>query len=222
VSAPAAVLAVDVVSDVVCPWCFIGKRQLDRAIGMLARTEPSVTVLTRWHPYLLNPDTPPEGEPYRPFLERKFGGAAAVEAIWQRVRDAGQPAGVAFAFERIERRPRTLDAHRLIYRQEGIGDIAMLVDALFVAHFQDGRDIGDPQVLAGIAASANGESSAGVLEYLASDAGRREVLDGVDEAARVGVRGVPFFIFNQRLAVSGAQPAESLVAAMQEAIAPAA
>jgi predicted DsbA family dithiol-disulfide isomerase len=220
-SAPAAI-EVNVISDVVCPWCFIGKRQLDRAIAMLARVEPAVAVLVRWHPYLLNPDTPAEGEPYRPFLERKFGGAAAVEAIWQRVRDAGASAGVEFAFERIERRPRTIEAHRLIHRQGDRGDVATLVDALFVAHFQAGRDIGDPQVLADLAAAANGEPPDGILAYLASDADRRAVLDGVGEAARIGVQGVPFFIFNRRLAVSGAQAAEVLVSAMQEAMSPAA
>jgi predicted DsbA family dithiol-disulfide isomerase len=221
VSAPTTPVEVDVISDVVCPWCFVGKRQLDRAIDLLRRGEPSVEVSVRWHPYLLNPDTPPEGEPYRPFLERKFGGASAVEAVWQRVRDAGAGAGVDFAFERIERRPRTIEAHRLIRRQGGVGEVVPLVEALFVAHFQNGQDIGDPQVLAAIVAATNGEPPAGVLAYLESDADRQAVLDEVEEAARIGVRSVPFFIFNQRLGFSGAQPAETLVSAMQEAMAPA-
>lgn len=211
-------LDVDVVSDVVCPWCNIGKRFLDAAIARLQAQAPEVAVRVRWHPYLLNPDTPPGGEPYRPFLERKFGGAAAVEEIWQRVRAAGERAGVGFAFERIERRPPTLDAHRLIRWQAARGDAAQLVDALFDAHFREGRDIGDPAVLAAIGAAATGAPADALRDWLHGDAEREGVLAEVAEAARIGVRGVPFFIFAGRLAVSGAQPDDVLLSAMHEAL----
>ena len=209
---------VDVVSDVVCPWCYVGKHFLDAAISRLQAEEPGLAIRVRWHPYLLNPDTPPEGEPYRPFLERKFGGPAEVEAIWQRVREAGARAGVSFAFEKIVTRPRTIDAHRLIDRAQQHGDAAALAEALFVAHFVNGDDIGDHERLAEIAAAASGESADVLRAFLASNEGVQAVADEVGHAAHIGVRGVPFFIFNQRLAVSGAQPADALVSAMREAM----
>jgi predicted DsbA family dithiol-disulfide isomerase len=216
---PDSLIEVDVVSDVVCPWCYVGKHFLDAAIAELRAADSGLAVRVRWHPYLLNPDTPPEGEPYRPFLERKFGGSAEVEAIWQRVREAGTRAGVRFAFEKIVTRPRTIDAHRLIGRAQANGDVSALAEALFVAHFVNGEDIGDHETLACIAAAATGERVDALRAFLASGEGEEVVAAEVEHAARIGVRGVPFFIFNQFLAVSGAQPSEVLVSAMREAMA---
>lgn len=217
-NAAGTTLGIDVVSDVVCPWCFVGKAQLARAIDRLRSERPEVVFQVAWHPYLLNPDTPREGEAYRPFLERKFGGPAAVEAVWQRVREAGARAGVDFAFEKIATRPNTLDAHRLIRWQGGRGDAGPLVDALFAAHFQRGQDIGDAATLAGIAAAATGVAAADVLAWLHTDAERAAVIDEVEVAARLGVRSVPCFILGRRLSVSGAQGDEALAAALREAL----
>lgn len=212
----AAALEVDVISDVVCPWCFIGERHLAAAAATLRRDGAAIRV--RWHPYLLDPDTPPAGEPYRPYLEHKFGGAAAVEALWQRVREAGKRGGVDFAFEKIARRPSTIDAHRAIRRAGAEGDAGPLVDALFVAHFQRGEDIGDRRRLAKIAAATSGDDAERWFVYLDSAADTDAVREEAAAAGRSGIHGVPFFIFNQRLAVSGAQPADALVSAMREAM----
>ena len=144
-------LTVDIGADIVCPWCFIGKRRIETAIAMVRRERPDFACQTRWRPFFLNPDTPPEGEPYLPFLERKFGSRAAVEALFQRVRDAGQAYGIAYAFERIALRANTLRAHRLIRWAQRQGPADALVERLFVAQFQRGEPVGDIAVLAGIA-----------------------------------------------------------------------
>lgn len=209
---------IDIVADWVCPWCYIGKRHLDQALADLATRRPELQVATRWLPFLLNPDTPPMGEPYRPFLERKFGGSQAVESVWARVRQAGAGAGIAFAFERIATRPNTLAAHRLVQRLQALErpgeQVAAVVEALFAAHFIAGRDIGDPAVLVEIAAR-QGEDDAALSLYLSSDAGAEAVAVMAGQAHAAGIGGVPFFIVNRQVAVSGAQPP----AAIEQAIA---
>ena len=209
-------IPIDIVSDVVCPWCFIGKRHLDAA---LARFEAPVSV--RWLPYFLNPDTPPEGEPYRPFLERKFGGAEALEGIWARVREAGRHVGITFAFEKIALRANTLAAHRLIdrFQQQGnAGRSNELVESLLHAVFCEGRFIGDPAILADIAASC-GEDRQETVEWLHGEAAVEAVIAQEGRLRQLGISGVPFFIFNGRLAVSGAQPPEVLLDALRQSIA---
>lgn len=210
-------LTIDIISDVVCPWCFIGRRRLQAVMQQLHTEQPELAISVQWHPYFLNPDTPPEGEPYRPFLEKKFGGAAALEAIWQRLRDVGNEAGIAFAFERISTRPNTLDAHRLIYRAQSLGLGEAWVEALFAAHFLHGRHIGDRATLAEIA-SEIGDDPAQVRDFLRGDAGRDEVRALAEQAQRMGVSGVPFLIFDRRLAVTGAQTPEVLLDVMNEAL----
>ena len=226
-------LTIDVVSDVVCPWCFIGKRHLDRALELWREEQPDCAVTVRWRPFFLNPDTPQAGEPYRPFLERKFGGPKQVEELWQRVSEAGRPAGIAFAFEKIELRANTLHAHRLIHHAQtvtsaarpetvslagGAGGtaIADLVEALFAAQFLAGRHVGDRTVLADVAAACGMDREA-VLRYLESAEDAEAVRGGADEARRKGINGVPFFIFNNRLAASGAQPPQALLQVMRQA-----
>jgi len=206
-------IPIDIVSDVVCPWCFIGKRHLEAA---LAQFEAPVSI--RWLPYFLNPDTPPEGEPYRPFLERKFGGAAALEEIWARVRAAGRPAGIAFAFERIALRANTLAAHRLIHRWQQQGDASPLVERIFNAGFCEGRFIGDPVVLADIAAACGADRDE-TLAWLLSGSEADAVIAQEARLRELGISGVPFFIFNGRLAVSGAQPPEVLLDALRQSVA---
>ena len=218
-------LSVDVVSDVVCPWCFIGKRHLDRALQLWRAERPDSEAAVRWHPFFLNPDTPESGEPYRPFLERKFGGPEKLAEIWQRVGAAGHTAGIEFAFEKIELRANTLNAHRLIhYAQSRVGAdatlAAALVEGLFAAQFLDGRHFGDRAVLAAVAAECGMERDA-VLRYLESDEDADAVRGGAAEAQRRGISGVPLFIFNNRLAASGAQPPEALLQVMRDAAKPA-
>jgi predicted DsbA family dithiol-disulfide isomerase len=214
-------LRIDVVSDVVCPWCFIGKRQLDKALEAWRVEHPEFKASVRWHPYFLNPDTPETGEPYRPFLEKKFGGPEKLAAIWSRVSDAGRNAGIDFAFEKIELRANTLNAHRLIHHAQKVGAGGTVNDALiehlFIAQFIDGRNVGDRTVLTDIA----GESGMDRLEverYLASDEDVAEVRANAEEAQRMGISGVPFFIFNRKISASGAQPPEGLLSAMRQAI----
>ena len=226
-------LTIDVVSDVVCPWCFIGKRHLDRALELWREEQPDCEVTVHWRPFFLNPDTPESGEPYRPFLEKKFGGPRQLEELWQRVSEAGRTAGIEFAFEKIELRANTLNAHRLIHHAQtvmspakpetvsladGVGGtaIANLVEALFAAQFLEGRHVGDRAVLADVAAACGMDREA-VLRFLESTEDAEAVRGGADEARRKGINGVPFFIFNNRLAASGAQPPQALLQVMRQA-----
>ncbi len=216
-------LTIDVVSDVVCPWCFIGKRHLDRALELWSAERSDCDVTVRWRPFFLNPDTPESGEPYRPFLEKKFGGPKQLQEIWQRVSEAGRKAGIEFAFEKIELRANTLNAHRLIHHaQTGAGGAAIeaVIEALFAAQFLDGRHIGDRAVLAEVAGEC-GMDAAAVRSYLDSDEDAGAVRAGAEEVQRMGISGVPFFIFNNKLAASGAQPPEALLKAMRESSPPA-
>lgn len=210
-------LTIDIVSDVVCPWCFIGKRRLEAALASLRAEQPDLDIAVRWHPYFLNPDTPTEGEDYRAYLEAKFGGPAALERIWQQISDTGRSVGIAFAFEKIERRAHTLRAHRLIHRAQRLGTTEAWVEALFVGQFQKGRDVGDIATLCAIGEQL-GEDPTDLRAYLESDEDADAVQAAAGEAQAMGVSGVPFFIFNRRLAVSGAHPPEALRQAIDEAM----
>lgn len=215
-------VAIDIVSDLVCPWCFIGKRRLAQALARVREKYPAARFQLNWLPYFLDPDTPPEGVPYRAFMEARFGGATAVAKAQLAVVEAGAESGVDFDFGAIALRPNTLRAHRLIYRAQSIGHrpeaVDALVDRLFVARFQRGEDIGDIATLAAIAAEC-GDDGATVTAYLESGEGVREVRALVDKVRGLGVSGVPFFIVQRRLAVSGAQTAEVLAAAILQGIA---
>ncbi len=210
-------MTIDVVSDVVCPWCFIGRRRLGEALALFAVREPNVRPVVSWHPFQLNPDLPREGIDRRSYLEAKFGGPQRADAIYARVRAAGTSAGIDFALERIERQPNTLDAHRLISWAQARGDAEELVERLFRAYFLDGRFIGDRDVLAAIAGDAGLPADAARV-YLDSDEGT-DTIQAMDRRVReLGVTGVPFFIFNGRVAVSGAQEPPALVGAMEQAL----
>ncbi len=211
-------LTVDVVSDVVCPWCYIGKRRLEAALARLREVEPDLPVEVRWHPFQLNPDLPPGGVDRRQYLEAKFGGPARAQEIYARVSAAGATVGIPFAFDAIERQPNTLAAHRLIAwaqtRREGDADA--LVEDLFRAYFLDGRFVGDHDELGRLAAEA-GYDPDDARAFLASDE-LRDAVAGADARAReMGVSGVPFFIFDGRTAVSGAHEPEALLEAIAQA-----
>ena len=207
-------LQIDIVSDVVCPWCFIGKRQLERALAKLHVERSDIVPRIRWLPYFLNPDTPVEGEPYRPFLERKFGGPEKLAQLQAHVAEAGRTAGIDFAFEQIEVRANTLRAHRLIHHVQKTGDAGELVERLFAAHFLNGADIGDINLLARLAGECGQDASA-VQAYLCSDEDAAAVRAQAERGQRMGISGVPFFIFNGRHGVGGAQPPEILLDAMR-------
>ncbi len=209
--------SIDIISDVVCPWCYIGKRRLEAALRQ--RPEAQRGVATRWHAFQLNPDIPAGGVDRRVYLERKFGGAERAKEIYARIRAAGDEVGIAFDFERIERQPNTFDAHRLIaWAQDSDpakGDA--LIERLFRAYFVEGAYIGDVETLAALAGDAGFDADEARV-MLASDAGRAQVQAEEQRARALGVSGVPFFIFEQRLAVSGAQSPEVLLSAMEQAV----
>ena len=213
------VLKIDIVSDVVCPWCFIGKRRLEAALRGLRAERPDVVPTIRWLPYFLNPDTPEEGEPYRPFLEKKFGGPEKLAQLWAQIAAAGRTAGIEFAFERIEVRASTLRAHRLIHRAQAKGDADALVERLFAAQFLQGENVGDAAVLARLAAEC-GDDAAAALAYLRSEADAGAVRAQAERAQRMGVTGVPFFIFAGRYGIGGAQPPEVLLDALRRSLLP--
>ncbi len=211
-------LQVDVLSDVVCPWCYIGKRRLEAALAALRAAEPDLMVDVRWHPFQLNPDLPREGIGRRDYLEAKFGGPARAREIYARVAEAGRSVDIPFAFEAIERQPNTLDAHRLIAWAQGRheGDVDALVERLFQAYFIDGRFVGDRDELVRLASDA-GFDADDARAMFDSGAFDGEVGEADRQARAMGVGGVPFFIFNGKTAVSGAQAPEALLQAIAEA-----
>ena len=216
VRSPAVVI--DVVSDVVCPWCYIGKRKLEAALGELGRQDAATEPSVRWHPFQLNPDLPPQGIPRKTYLHAKFGGARAAE-VYARVKAVGAEVGIAFDFDRIDIQPNTLAAHRLIaWAQERVdaGLTSDLVERLFQAYFVQGRAIGEPDELARIASEAGLELAA-ARAMLASTENLAAVSAEDREARDVGINGVPFFIFNGSTALSGAHDPETLLQAIAAA-----
>jgi predicted DsbA family dithiol-disulfide isomerase len=203
-------LTVDVVSDVVCPWCYIGKRNLEAALAKLSIDNVEI----RWRPYQLDSTIPPEGIARRAYLERKFG--ARVDEIYTRVAAAGREAGIDFAFGRIERSPNTLDAHRVIRWAHSAGKQDEIVERLFRDFFIEGRDIGDREVLIE-AVSAAGLDAEVVRRLLEANADTGEVREEIATAQRLGVTGVPFFIFAGRFGLPGAQPPDVLLNAINKA-----
>ena len=196
-------MRLEVVSDTVCPWCLIGKRRLETALAN--RQDLDVEVV--WRPFELNPDMPPEGVAREDYLEAKFGGPERADEIYAAIRAAGESEDIPFDFERIGRVPNTMDSHRLIDWAGAEGRQDAVVEGLFSAYFIEGRDVGDPEVLGEVAAAAgmDGERCAAKLD---GDEDRERIRSECGEARRLGIHGVPFFIFEQKYAVSGAQAPE--------------
>jgi len=212
-------LVVDIVSDVVCPWCYIGKRKLEAALFELETRAPGASIAVRWHPFQLNPDLPAEGVDRIAYLEAKFGSKARADQIYSRVKSVGAEVGIAFDFDRISRVPNTLDAHVLIAwaQQRGAGEATdALVEGLFRAFFIEGRLLGEREELVRIAAEA-GLPEQETRSSLESLPVRAEVEAEDREARGVGIGGVPFFIFNGRTAVAGAHDPETLLKAITAA-----
>lgn len=205
-------LHIDVVSDLVCPWCYIGKRKLARAIELYRERDPEAEPpQVRWHPFQLNPDMPEGGVERGEYLQRKFGGRST--QIYARVSAAGAAVGIPFAFDKVTRQPNTLAAHSLIALAAGAGLQDAVLEAFFNAYFIDGRDLTSSPTLTEIACGA-GLASAEVEACLASPRAREQVQAEDEEARRIGVEGVPFFIINRRHTISGAQDPQVLLEAM--------
>jgi predicted DsbA family dithiol-disulfide isomerase len=196
-------MRVDIVSDVICPWCYIGKRRLERALAL----RPEVSIDTSWRPFQLNPDMPADGIDRRAYLAAKFGGSAHAERIYANVTEAGASVGIPFAFDRIRRTPNTRNAHRLIRYATAQDRADAVVEALFEGYFTAGRDIGDRETLAEIASEA-GLDAKETSQWLAGSAELEQVLAEDRSARRLGINAVPCFIFEGQYAVSGAQEPE--------------
>lgn len=207
---------IDIYSDVVCPWCYVGKRRLERALSVLGSR-----VQVAWRPFQLNPTMSPEGMDRRAYLEEKFGSLEAFEQIEGPVVAAGAEEGIEFAFEKIQRTPNTLPAHRLIWQAGRQGRQDAVVNELFRCFFEQGQDIGRPAVLAEAAARA-GLDRAETDRFLAGESGLREVREEEAVGHRLGIRSVPYFVFNGAYGLSGAHPPARFVAALQRVAADAA
>jgi predicted DsbA family dithiol-disulfide isomerase len=212
-TAPAEALTIDVVSDVVCPWCFLGKRRLDAAIRASADHSP---IAVRWRPFQLDPSIPAGGMDRREHILSKFKDDVRLGAIHAQLTEMGKAVGIAYAFDRIERAPNTLDAHRLI-RWATVGDHQdAVVDRLFRLYFEEGRDVGDRKLLIAVAREVGMDDE--IVETLFADGdGVEAVRAEIAQAQSIGVTGVPFFIFASRFGVPGAQETEVLVKAIAQA-----
>jgi len=198
------VLRLDIYSDTICPWCFIGKRRLERALAQRAPAGISL----RWRAFQLNPGMPAEGMDRQTYLTAKFGQPERARRIYDAVYAAGQSEGLPFDFDRMRRTPNTLNSHRLLRLAWDEGCQSELAERLFQAYFIDARDIGDDGVLMDVAGSV-GMDNVAVGDFLASDRFRTEIEQEDRSARRLGISGVPCFIFNQRYALSGAQEPEA-------------
>jgi len=193
-------LKIEIYSDVICPWCFLGKRRLEKALeiqGLRERAE------LHFLPFELNPNTPAAGLDHKAHLENKFGGGARVEAAHQRLRELGKSVGIDYRFDLIKRIPNTLKAHRLLWWAGKEGIQIPLKESSMEAYFTQGKDLGDPGVLADLAVS-KGLSRERVDPYLAGSEGEEEVRELEERAYQMGITGVPFFVFGGKQGLSGA------------------
>jgi len=202
-------VTIDVVSDVVCPWCFIGKRRLEKAIAL----RPDIPVEVRWHPYFLNDWIPREGISREEYLTKKFGSVDRYKGIAQRVSAAAAAEGLTYNIGGVSRQPNTLDAHRLILWARNSGDPARMKQRLMELYFSEGADLTDREVLVRAAVDCGMDADT-VRKLLASDADVDRVTQEAERAKEAGIDGVPCFIIGNALAVSGAQAPEYLADAI--------
>ncbi len=210
-------VVIEVVSDVVCPWCYVGKHRLEAALAL----RPDVETEIHWRPYFLDPRVPREGMARVDYLSRKFGSDERIRPAHERLSRLGREEGIEFHFERITWQPNTLDAHRLIGWAEEAGRVAPVVEKIFSLFFTEGADLSKRETLL-LAAEAGGLDVEGVRRDLAGERDVAAVEKAATSAAERGISGVPFFIFNNRFAVAGAQPPDMLAEAMDKTLAEAA
>ncbi|MHA6289391.1 DsbA family oxidoreductase [Maricaulis sp. CAU 1757] len=207
-------VSVDLIADFVCPWCWLGKRHWDQAL----QSAPRAKIETLWRPFQLDPTLPREGVPYQAYMEKKFAGEDA--GRWRQMRDhleqAGPTIGITFNFDKLEIRPNTLNAHRVMRWARGQGQADDLAEYLFKAFFEDGLDIGDTETLTSLAGQAGLDPDT-VRDLLSTDRDEKPVWEEELFYRKLGVSGVPTYIFNGRFAVSGAQDTSVLVDAIRQA-----
>jgi predicted DsbA family dithiol-disulfide isomerase len=204
-------LAIDVVSDVVCPWCYLGEKRIEAALEQAPQS-----AALRWRPYQLDPTIPDGGLDRAEYMAKKFGKSGRLQSVHDNLTRLGAEVGIPFAFDKIKRAPNTLDAHRLIRWANSVGVQGKVVDRLFRAYFVEARDIGDRGVLLDIAGQCGLDAKL-VEKLLTEGADADLVREEIAQAQAIGVTGVPFFIFAGRLGVPGAQEPSVLVKAMAQA-----
>jgi predicted DsbA family dithiol-disulfide isomerase len=206
-------ITVDVVSDVVCPWCFIGQKRLDKAVAAAG----DVDVHIRWRPFQLDPTIPPQGKDRREYMRAKFGSDERIREIHARIEPLGEAEGISFAFDAIKVAPNTLDAHRLIRWAGAAGEAVQnrLVRRLFQLNFEEGVNIGDHAVLVEAAREAGMDASV-VATLLPTDADVEAVRTEIATASRMGISGVPCFLLEGKYAVMGAQDVDTLADAIRQ------
>ena len=208
------VFEVEVVSDVICPWCYVGKRRLEKAITLLG---PEAKVTVTWRPFQLNPSMPKAGMDRNEYRIAKFGSLERSQALDARLTAEGASEGIEFHLDRIRRTPNTLDSHRLIWFAQKHGKGDAVVEALFNAYFMDGVDVGERKNLVSIAA-ATGIEEAQADRLMATDEGLREVVAEEEQFKAMGIDGVPGFIVNSRFLFSGAAEPQVMIEAFEEAV----
>jgi predicted DsbA family dithiol-disulfide isomerase len=212
-------LTIDIVSDVVCPWCYIGKRHVEAAVALWKASHPDAEINIRWHPFQLNPDLPLEGTDRKGYLEAKFGGPQRAAEIYARVAAAGRNAGLELNFDAIKKQPNTLAAHALIAYAQSFDDARYadaVVEHLFKAYFVDGEFIGDMDTLVNIAAACGLDADT-TRTVLTEGETLKQIANQDASVRQQGVTGVPFLVFNNKVSLSGAQPPEVMLDAMKKA-----
>ena len=197
-------IQIDLFSDVICPWCFIGKRRLERALNQRSNSDVDIN----WRAFQLNPDMPKNGMLRDHYLEAKFGGPDRAKTIYDNIRKTGETEGIEFEFEKIQKTPNTVLAHRLITwsKDQKISDL--IVESLFKAYFYEGRDIGSLETLKEILEDSNIDTES-FVRYAKSDEGIDQVANDTRYAYSNGITGVPCFIFDKKYSISGAQEPEA-------------
>jgi predicted DsbA family dithiol-disulfide isomerase len=197
---------IDIVFDTVCPWCYVGKRRFDRALRLRPNIKPEI----RYRSFLLNPDVPPQGVDRQEFLERKFGSSQQYERIIEALIFTGKGEGINFALDRIERTPNSANSHRLVRLAQTIGAQSKAADVIFSAYFERGLDIGDTEVLIRLAEEIGLERGVATA-HLTSDGDLNSVFNENARMHRMGITGVPCYVFNDSKAIAGAQEPEIIV-----------
>lgn len=206
-------LKIDVYSDVICPWCYLGKKRLETALidsGNMGKAE------VHFLPYELNPATPMEGLDHKKHLAEKFGGTHVLDQAHARLTALGKEVGIDYRFDAIERTPNTFNVHRILWLAEKEGKGNEAHNAFFKAYFSEGKDLGNPKTLVEVAVSAGLDKSK-VEDLLKGNEFEQEVRGAEEKAYGIGVNGVPFFVFNDKFAISGAQDVKTFVKALEKA-----